>query len=322
MMNVKGTTGARPTWRQAYATVAVAALSLGPASGTFAKNTETKSDLVKIQATSTGNAPVKQSIGGSERVDFSGRLHMLSQRIAASACMWKSNQDPDISRGLVAGSASEVDRILDALEFGNARVKIVGAETRKRTLETIHSFRTQWAPVRDAINVMMESGVTDEHMATIETANIPLLETATLLVSEISGQYSDPAELLQVDAIMVDISGRQRMRTQKLLKEACELWNGNSQTKDTLAETIELFDVSLAALRDGMPDAGVAPAPTPAIREKLDGIHTEWQEIKPVLVEASLPNETKTELYMRMNNALIETNSVVTLYSQHAKYEY
>ncbi|MBM7067984.1 type IV pili methyl-accepting chemotaxis transducer N-terminal domain-containing protein [Actibacterium sp. 188UL27-1] len=297
----------------AFATTATSAAAVSPSGSTAA-----------IQA----NTSRKQSIGGSERVDYSGRLHMLSQRVAASACMLKANQNPDISRGLMAGSASEVDRILDALEFGSARLKIVGAETRKKTLQTIHSFRDQWSPVRAAITDILENGVSDTQMATIENANITLLETATLLVSEISGQYSDPAELLQVDAIMVDISGRQRMRTQKMLKEACEIWNGTSDqiTQEDFLETMDLFDVSLNALRDGMPDAGVSPAPTPKIREKLDGIWSEWQEIKAVLNKVpeagELPADVKTALYLQMNNALIETNDVVSLYTKHAKYEY
>ena len=300
----------------ALATTATSAAAVPPSGASGAQP--------NIQAAIARN----QSIGGSERIDYSGRLHMLSQRVAASACMLKANQDPSISRGLLAGSAAEVDRILDALEFGSARRKIIGAETRTKTLQTIHSFREKWGPVSAAIAEILESGPSDTHMATIENANIPLLETATLLVSEISGQYSDPAELLQVDAIMVDISGRQRMRTQKLMKEACEIWSNDADgaTPDQLAQTMDLFDVSLKALRDGLPEAGVSPAPTPKIRAKLDGIWSEWQEIRTVLDQVpsgeELASEVKTRLYLQMNNALIETNDVVSLYTKHAKYEH
>lgn len=266
-----------------------------------------------------------KDIGASERIEAAGRLHMLSQRIAASTCHIGAGAVADISRGILAGSADEVDRIIDAIEFGNARMKIVGAEYRPETLKYLHAYRAEWEQTRAAIDAIYIGAGKPKDYARIEASNLALLRTATYLVSEISGQYSNPAELVQADAILIDISGRQRMRTQKMLKEACAIWGGDTSTaaKAALADTINFYDVSLTALIEGMPNAGVKAAPTSDIEEKLDALSVAWTTVRPTLDRVAagetLSEVDKVDLYLKLNDGLIETDRTMTLYTKYSK---
>lgn len=267
-----------------------------------------------------------KDVGASERIDSSGRLNMLSQRIAASTCNIEANVEPVISRGILAGSRDEVDRIINAIEFGNARMKIIGAETRPATLKFIHSYRKTWDETHGAIDAIYDNAGNQESFELIERSNLDLNAAASYLTSEIAGQYSNPAELVQADAIMLDIAGRQRTRTQQMLKEACAIWSENTpdEAVKQLTATMQLYDVSLRALLDGMPDAGIKPAPTNAIKVKLETQLREWAEIKPMLDQvisgSALSDPEKTDLYLRLNEALIQTNDTMSLYTKYSKH--
>ncbi|MEP4194736.1 MAG: type IV pili methyl-accepting chemotaxis transducer N-terminal domain-containing protein [Aliishimia sp.] len=263
-----------------------------------------------------------KDIGASERIDLSGRLHMLSQRIAASACAMEAGVEETISRGILMGSADEVDRIMNALENGNPLMKIIGSESNSRIKANIDRINQQWLPVRSTIDALDKKGYENANMAIFEAWNIPYYEDANILVSEIAAEYSNPADLLQRDAILVDLAGRQRMRTQMMLKQACEIWKGKDASADLL-ETIGLFDRTHSALLNGAPGVGINAAPTPELKAALDGMSGDWEIIKVMLTGiasgANVDKGTKTALYLSLNEALIQSHGIVGQYAKYAK---
>ncbi|MEP5758243.1 MAG: type IV pili methyl-accepting chemotaxis transducer N-terminal domain-containing protein [Litoreibacter sp.] len=270
-----------------------------------------------------------KDIGASERVDFSGRLHMLSQRIAASTCNLEAGVETTISKGILAASSDEIDRIVKALEFGNPLMKIIGEETNPRIMANIAKINGQWTPIRATISDVVEDGGNSKGTyQEFEQWNVPFYEDANVLVSEVAAQYSDPADLLQGDAILVDLAGRQRMRTQKLLKEACSIWKdaADQSEKDVLMETIGLFDRTLVALRDGAPVIGIKAAPSEQISDALVKLTSDWDNTKPALVTVAegqvLPDNEITRVYLDLNEMLIKSNDIVTLYTKYAKHTY
>lgn len=267
-----------------------------------------------------------KDIGASERVDFSGRLHMLSQRIAASTCNLEAGVEPTISKGILAASSDEIDRIVKALEFGNPLMKIIGAEKNPRIMANLEKINGQWVPIRKTIEEVVDGGNSKGSYQAFEDWNVPFYEDANLLVSEVAAQYSDPVDLLQGDAIYVDLSGRQRMRTQMLLKEACNIWKDQpvAAEQEALMDTIGLFDRTLVALRDGAPEVGIKPAQDVKITNALIKLTDDWDNTKPALITVAqgqkLPDPAKTKVYLDLNEMLIKSNDIVTLYSKYAKH--
>lgn len=266
-------------------------------------------------------------IGASERIDFSGRMHMLSQRIAASTCNMEAGKEVDISRGILAGSADELDRILNAVRNGNARMKIIGEEKNPRVLAVLNDIEDQWKPIRSNIRVIMKHGAQQGSFALYDLWNEPFREASNLLVSEIAAEYSDPADLLQRDAILVDLAGRQRMRTQKILKEACHIWKDGAtdEEKKRLHTTLHIFDKTMNALRFGAL-GGFRPAPSDTVSVALDGILSDWYVARPALLAVAdgeaVSDEQITEIYLQLNELLIQSDKIVTLYTRFAKHSF
>ena len=87
---------------------------------------------------------------------------------------------------------------------------------------------------------------------------------------------------------------------------------------ERLYETIELFDLSLTALRDGYEDVGVIPAPTREIDRKLLEVEGLWQPVKAILDRAAdgeILSDRDLARVARMSEPLLQTmNEAVGLY--------
>jgi hypothetical protein len=252
---------------------------------------------------------------------------MLSQRIAASTCNMEAGKETTISKGILAGSADELDRILNAVRNGNARMKIIGEETNPRILAVMNDIEDQWKPIRSNIRVIMDHGAQQGSFALYDLWNEPFREASNLLVSEIAAEYSDPASLLQRDAIMVDLAGRQRMRTQKILKEACHIWSDGATQDERvqLHTTLHVFDKTMNALRYGAL-GGFRPSPSEAVSAALDNLAADWYVARPALLSvadgAQVTDAQITEIYLQLNELLIQSDRIVTLYTKFAKHSF
>lgn len=276
--------------------------------------------LYVVAKKQTGNI---EDVGATERVNFSGKLRMLSQRVAAAACNYEAGIDKETSLNILLGAQTEFAKIARGLEFGDADLRMNGEEKRRKTLKAIHDLNAAWADMSAAIDGLVRGNEAASNLDYISANNMNVLSHAKLLVSEISGQYSDPTAMLQADAALVDISGRQRMLTQKMSKESCQVWSGQADSAEALAGTMQMFEVSLNALRSGMPEAGIKPAPTEDIALGLDDIWADWQALKPTL-ETAVANTAadpaaRSEVFGQLNVMLKEMNEVVGLYAIYGK---
>ena len=263
--------------------------------------------------------------GASARVDSSGKLRMLSQRVTAAACYVRAGVDTENTLPALMGAATEFEAILDALEFGDPDRGIIGAEVRRRTIVGLEKLRNEfWAPVAEHASLIASGAGDGDTMAVMAELSEPLLEFAKRMVSEISGQYSDPTILLQADAMLIDVSGRQRMLSQRISKNACLLGTGlgSEATLAELTATMSVFETSLFALYHGMPEAGIKTPPTQEISDGLAGVIARWQELQPVLasvVTGGANTESLAIVYTQTTAMTAEMNAVVGLYGEASK---
>ncbi|MEM9425074.1 MAG: type IV pili methyl-accepting chemotaxis transducer N-terminal domain-containing protein [Pseudomonadota bacterium] len=277
------------------------------------------------QAASKSKADLAAEIGASERVNYSGKLRMLSQRVVATGCNAVAGIDPEASGAAMRDAMNEFALIVDALEFGNSDLGINGAEKRRKTQARIQMLRDEWAPVAKTLEAIDGGDKSEAQLAVLAERSAPLLEMAKILVSDLSAQYSDPNAMLQMHAILVDISGRQRMLTQRMSKNVCLAASGVDQEKAKveLAATAKLFEASLLALSSGMLSAGINPPPTPEIDAGLKVVISDWQDLKPavegVLNGDDISAEERARVFHGMNTMTGNMNSVVGLYSEASK---
>ena len=266
-----------------------------------------------------------EDIGAQERINFSGKLRMLSQRIPSAACHLAKGIDTEGASQLLKGATAEFEKILTGLEFGDADLKIVGEESKRKTLSQIHDLRSKWEPMKAAAEAMIAGESSKANLDLILSENMVVLGSAKVLVSDLVAQYSDPASMLQSQSMVIDISGRQRMLTQKMSKESCMIAAGfgTGETVGQLQGTMAMFETSLVALMHGMPDAGIMPPPNGEISSGLNTVYYKWNEIKPtleaVVAGTKVDEGMETAKFQNLNTAMANMNKVVGMYTAAAK---
>lgn len=260
-----------------------------------------------------------------QRINFSGKLRMLSQRIPSAACHLAQGVDPTGASALLAASTAEFEKILTALELGDLDINIQAPETNARTLDAIATLRTRWEPLKQAAEALANDTASAADQAYILNENLPVLAAAQLLVEQLVRQYSNPNAMTFSSLMLIDISGRQRMLTQKMSKESCMIQSGvqTAALRDDLQGTMQIFENSLKALCDGMAEVGIQPPPNDQIASGLDQVVDDWDDVKPYLAEVlaggELYNEVDTLKFQGLNRAMVNMNTVVGMYAESAK---
>lgn len=281
---------------------------------------ETKEQVIPAQ--------LVDDIGASERIDAADRLRTLTQEIASAACHLSEGIDKVQSSDRLIAAFAEFASLMHALEFGDASMNIIGGETRRKTLAALQRIHAEWHPFRSAGNAVLEAPGNRDALAEIQRGNLVLLDLVTYLVSELSGEYSNPAELLQADVLLIDIAGRQSMLTQKMAKEACMIWAGHDPeaSRTALIGSMQMFDISIKALLNGLPDAGIKPAPTLEIRAHLEIAMADWPDIAALLEDlvetGDLSADRRVAVYRKLNTKTALMDRIVHLYNDYSKHKY
>lgn len=300
-------------------TALAATFTIGLASSALAQDAQTAGEAEIV------DAQFVETTGGAERINMSGKLRMLSQRVTAAACYLHAGTSTDDTRAVLSAAQDEFALITAALEFGNEDLGILGEETRRKTIIGISKLNELWEPVDMAADQIDAGNGSDEIIRQLAADSAPLLDIAKKMVTVISEQYSTPGELLSRDALVIDVAGRQSMLAQRVSKNACLLSTGLG-TDATLAElqgASDTFEASLMALRNGMQSAGIQAPPTPEIAAGLDGVIADWQRVQPqvtrVLAGEQLDDEGMEIMFTLSNRLTGGMNAVVGLYSEASK---
>ncbi|MDO6589001.1 MULTISPECIES: type IV pili methyl-accepting chemotaxis transducer N-terminal domain-containing protein [Rhodobacterales] len=265
------------------------------------------------------SAPIIEE-NAEQRINFSGKLRMLSQRVPSAACHFSRGIDVEGSAALLVAATTEFEKILTGLEFGDADLSIQLPETNGQTLALIAELRTLWEPLRAAAEAVANDTATEAERNYVLNENLPVLRAAQLLVERLVQQYSNPNATTFAALVLVDISGRQRMLTQKMSKESCILEGDfdTTVTVEDLQTTMRIFENSLDALQNGMPVVGVQPPPNDMIATGLDGVLTDWSGAKPYVTEVlagnSLDADGNTVKFQQLNVTMANMNTVVGMY--------
>lgn len=286
---------------------------------------EVGSNLVDSAQPPVQDVQFLEDTGASNRIDLSGKLRMLSQRIPAAACNLAAGIDADTSAAVLNSAAAEFEQIVNALEFGDESLGIIGVEERRKTLVGLRKLREAWVPMFGGAQRIAGGEGSADLITGIADESAEVLRIAKLLVSEISGQYSNPTAVLQIDALTIDIAGRQRMLSQRISKNICLIASGVN-VDVAMAEldgAAQTFETSLNALLNGMPDAGIKAPPSTEVADGLQVVVADWADLKPtvarVLASETLDAEQRAAAFNGANRMTGDMNKVVGMYSQASK---
>ena len=269
-------------------------------------------------AQDNGSVP---AIEAARKVNVSGRQRMLSQRMAKAACLMARDISFATTYDQLTQAYTLFQRSDAALRNGDEQLGLL-AEQKPEILDALSTIDQPWVSYDGILRQTVDTGTIQEaDLEILDESSRDVLKYMNIAVFKIARAYADETASVPLGlTITIDVAGRQRMLTQKAVKEACLMTVSPdpSVQADRLNETIELFDLSLKALRDGYEDVGVIAAPTREIDRKLQEVAGLWEPVKSILeraAEGQVLSDRDLSKVARMSEPLLQTmNEAVGLY--------
>ncbi|MCU7936195.1 MAG: type IV pili methyl-accepting chemotaxis transducer N-terminal domain-containing protein [Candidatus Thiodiazotropha sp. (ex Dulcina madagascariensis)] len=123
-------------------------------------------------------------------------------------------------------------------------------------------------------------------------------------------------------AIVINLSGRQRMLTQKMSKEMLLIANNidAAGNRANLEKTAKLFDTTLKGLRDGSAEMGLPATEGKVLLKQLAKIGKLWDEFHGLVSQVVSGGDVDIAKVAELNLPLLKNmNTAVRLYEKEAK---
>ena len=171
--------------------------------------------------------------------------------------------------------------------------------------------------MRNALAALLNSSLRAVGIRTIKAQ----FTVAFSLVIALSGITSVSLYVsMQSSAQTINIAGRQRMLSQRIAKEVL-LVNAKATTRNTLEQTLSLFESSQQMLLHGDKSAGVEAPFTPEIKQQLTTVANLWGRYKThIQQQLDTPNsESIQAIQQDSQNLLREMNKAVVMMAEAAQ---
>jgi len=268
-------------------------------------------------------APIKASAlsvkEGKTLVNLAGKQRMLSQKMSKEAAMVAAEIDVQQNLSNLRQTKNLFERTHKGFLKGDKDLKLVRL-FKTILINKLDDVDNIWQKVKNPIEQSLANNkVSKNNLRNIYQNNPLLLKQSNIftLMAEISLATAGDSRI----GTLINMSGRQRMLTQKMSKEFFLILNGVdvSININNLSKTINLFESSLNKLIDGDEKLDVASAPNTRIKGQLLKIKSMWSIFKPNISSALNGSTTIENIdYVKNFNIplLKESNKAVQLYTK------
>lgn len=278
-------------------------------------------------------APVALASSGPTSAEYgvvlnlAGKQRMLSQKMSKEIMLVALGIDAENNLANLAKTSGLFDKTLKGLRSGSTELGLPPTSS-SRILRQLDKVDDIWAGFYPVVQTVLNNKtVTKEQVATMAKNNLPLLKEMNKTVglyekdAKKGGLKSDPGL-----AATLNLSGKQRMLTQKMSKEFLLVAYGHDvdDNKLSLLETYSLFERTLKGLRDGDATLGLSATKQPHILAQLGVVEGLWGKFKPIVAygadykTTSIPKD-KIEVLANTNLPLLkEMNKAVGMYAKEA----
>jgi len=253
------------------------------------------------------------------KINFSGRQRMLIQRAGKLVCLAGLSPDPLPLLAAAEETLKLHQRTEVGLRDGDEGLGLE-PETNALVLKALMHASNIFAPFGEAIYDAIERhSVEPGDLQKIALLNGYALNAMDAAVSIIERVYQNN-ELSEQLAMLINISGRQRMFTQRMVLQLC-LYRSGTKSEGSLQEffrTMNRFNLSFNILRRVTPVAVTGEMRTPII-EALDMARSEWETLGALMSRAirsaSIHSfDDMRDIDRRAENLLGKLNEIVLLY--------
>jgi nitrate/nitrite-specific signal transduction histidine kinase len=205
-------------------------------------------------------------------INVAGRQRMLSQKMAKEALFVVLLVDVDVQRKALTNTIKTFDESLKRLTNGDAEQGI--PKPPDGAIAAQYGVVAKlWAPYRKAVEAV--AGGTGDPAVVVTGSREILAATAKAVELYETAQKNAHGGTL---GTVVNIAGRQRMLSQKMVKEALQIALGieSERSRTDLAATRALFARSQKGLEAGDADLGLPAAEAPAVIKQLAKVSSLW----------------------------------------------
>lgn len=258
-------------------------------------------------------------------INLSGKQRMLTQKMSKEMLLIAKGVDAIQNKENLGKTSALFDKTLKGLVYGDEDLKLVGIEDAK-IVEQLERVSMLWGKFRKNVDSVLSGDTSEGTLEKIAKENLPLLKNMNRAVKMYEG-YAKTLGGESLDARMavtLNLSGKQRMLTQKMTKELLLIASGidPDKNKSGLKKTTSLFGKTLNGLQNGDNDLGLTGTKDPDISEQLELVAELWEEYKSVLdkvisSESSVVSEEILAKAAIMNLPLLrEMNKAVKMYEE------
>lgn len=264
----------------------------------------------------TATSGITSKSDGKRKINLSGRQRMLSQYMAKAVCFANLKVDAATQVNELRTAHHLFDQTLKDFRTGTT-VQLMLPETDAGILAALDEVDKVWATYGAA--------VVNQELAPTTSLNTTVLAKANDAVTLFQQKYGSSGDVTPPVAAALNVSGRQRMLTQKSSKEFCLIATGvdTDANRKNLKTSVELYEKSMLGLKNGDKTMGLEAAPAPQIVDGIAKSYAEWTKIKVIfdrVINGSDPTNEDIATVSRQNVAIMEAaNVVVELYEKHAQ---
>ena len=243
-------------------------------------------------------------------INLAGKQRMLTQKMSKESLALSQGKG---SKESLEKTASLFDKTLKGLISGDTELGLPPTQ-KIEIVNQLNHVQKLWKYLRVNLNVVLaNSAETTAALSYLNENNIKLLKEMNKAVGMLESN--------SFDSKTVNLAGKQRMLTQKMVKETLGLLQGSTPS-ETLKGTSNLFDKTLKGLISGDSELGLAAMTDDAILAQLTSVQTLWKDFNVnVGTVLRLAPETNNALaYINGHNVelLKEMNKAVGMYEKQS----
>jgi len=240
-------------------------------------------------------------------INLAGKQRMLTQKMTKEALLVKSNIKKEENLKNLQASRDLFHQTLNGLIKGNKTLKLKACKDDK-VQSQLKSIQMIWKNFDKNIQKVLTAKADKKTFKKIKEQNLPLLKemnkAVILYVSQSKESSSKRAQA-------INLSGKERMLTQKMAKELLE------KNAKSLQRTAKLFEQILLGLQKGDASLGLEGSKLPKIQKQLKVAGKLWKKIKPTFKNPKLQKNAIADL----DTLRIEINKAVKLFEKSIKRE-
>ncbi len=260
-------------------------------------------------------------------LNLSGKQRMLTQKMSKEILLVALGEEAEKNLANLKKTSGLFDKTLKGLRNGSDDLHLPPTSS-SRILRQLDKIDAIWADFYPVVKAIIDSGkVSKDQVAAITLNNLPLLKQMNKAV----GLYEKDAMKGGLKsapglAATINLSGKQRMLTQKMSKEFLLVAYGQEaeDNKLSLLETYSLFERTLKGLLDGDETLGLPGTKPQHIRDQLALVNGLWSKFKPIVEygsdhkTVSIPKDKISVLANTNLPLLKEMNKAVGMYEKEA----